>query len=310
MRLRFTLCFYLLGLTLQGKVNHIVIERTESPAYAGRTFGSVGAYEKLAGHAIGELDPSDPHNAIITDIARAPRNAHGFVEYAATFTLWKPIDLSKMSPVLIYDVPNRGSHLLLSAFQGGDPGDGFFFERGYAILSSGWQGDVIPKPGVESLSVPIAINSDGTSITGPVLVRFSDLGAGTKSISLAGTMPRQPYPAASLDTTQATLIKRTSDEGAATVVSSNDWSFGDCRSSNFPGTPSDSMLCLKDGFDPAYLYELVYTAKNPLVLGIGLAATRDIVFFFRHETPDNPIAGRVKYVIGQGIRNRAISSRP
>ncbi len=114
-------------------------------------------------------------------------------------------------------------------------------------------------------------------------------------------MPRQPYPAASLDTTQATLIKRTSDEGAAAGVSSNDWSFGDCRSSNFPGTPSDSMLCLKDGFDPAYLYELVYTAKNPLVLGIGLAATRDIVSFFRHETPDNPIAGRVKYVIGEGI---------
>ena len=301
MRFRFIACFFLLALTLNARVTRIVIDYVESPAYNGRKFGAVGAYERLTGHAYGELDPVDPRNAIITDLQLAPRNSRSFVEYTATFTLWKPIDLSKMNPVLIYDVPNRGSHLLLSAFQGGDPGDGFFFERGYAILSSGWQGDVIPKPGVESLSVPIAVNPDGSSITGPVLARFSDLPAGTKSISLASVIPRQPYPPASVDTTQATLTKRASAEGVAIPLSSNDWAFGDCRTADFPGVVSHTMICLKNGFDPAYLYELVYTAKNPLVLGIGLAATRDIVSFFRHETPANPIAGRVKYVIGQGI---------
>ncbi len=299
--------FLLLGaLTLTARVTRIVIEETQSPAYGGRTFGSVGAYERLMGRAYGELDPANPLNSIITDIEHAPRNSRGMVEYSATFTLLKPVDASKMSPVMIYDVPNRGSHLLLLAFQGGDPGDGFLFERGYAILSSGWQGDVIPKHGMESLSVPVAVNSDGSSITGPVLARFSDLPVGTNSISLAGTMPRKPYPAASLDTSKAKLTKRASEDGEVIPLSSNDWAFGDCRTTPFPGTPDASMICLKNGFDPAYLYELVYTAKDPLVLGIGLATTRDIVAFFRHEVRDetgtpNPLNGHITHVVAQGI---------
>ena len=40
----------------------------------------------------------------------------------------------------------------------------------------------------------------------------------------------------------------------------------------FPGTPDATRLCVKDGFDAARLYELTYTAKDPLVLGIGLVA--------------------------------------
>ena len=283
-----------------------MIEDTQSPAYRGRTFGAAGAYERILGRAFGELNPTLPLNAIITDIEHAPRNARGLVEYTATFTLWKPVDITKMSPVMIYDVPNRGNHLLLSAFQGGDPGDGFFFERGYAILASGWQGDVIAKSGNESLSVPVALNSDGSSITGPVLSRFFDLPAGTNSISLAGMMPRKPYPAASLDTSKATLTRRASEEGEVIPISPKEWAFADCRTTPFPGTPDPSMICLKNGFDPALLYELVYTAKDPLVLGIGLAATRDVISFFRHEMRDdtgapNPIAGHITHVIGQGI---------
>jgi hypothetical protein len=70
-----------------------------------------------------------------------------------------------------------------------------------------------------------------------------------------------------------------------------------------PGTPDPGRICLKDGFDPNFLYELSYTAKDPLVLGIGFAATRDIISFFRHagKAAENPVAGAVKHVIGQGI---------
>jgi hypothetical protein len=73
----------------------------------------------------------------------------------------------------------------------------------------------------------------------------------------------------------------------------------------FPGTPDPTKICLKNGFDPKLLYQVVFTAKDPLVLGIGFAATRDIVAFFRYSEHDdagttNPLAGVISYVISQG----------
>ena len=52
--------------------------RSQSPTLGGLSFGSVGQYEKLRGTAYGELDPSDPRNAVITDIQLAPVNARGY----------------------------------------------------------------------------------------------------------------------------------------------------------------------------------------------------------------------------------------
>ena len=128
----------------------------------------------MTGHAYGELDPKDPRNAIITDLQLAARNARGMVEYVATFSLAKPMDMGKTSGVLIYEVANRGRIALATASS--DPGAmADYFKRGHVLLSSGWQGDIPPTDGMETIAVPIAKNSDGSSITGPVLVRFSDM---------------------------------------------------------------------------------------------------------------------------------------
>ena len=113
------------------------------------------------------------------------------------------------------------------------------------------------------------------------------------------------HETASLDTAKATLTKRASEEGAVVPISGADWAFADCGRA-FPGAPDANKVCVKGGFDPAYLYELRYTAKDPLVLGIGFAATRDVVSFFRRAAKDdgdtaNPIAGRVTHAIAQGI---------
>ncbi|MGD1094746.1 MAG: alpha/beta hydrolase domain-containing protein [Bryobacteraceae bacterium] len=291
----------------QARVVRIVIEKRESPAYDGRSFGSVGRYEKLQGHAFGELDPKDPLNAIITDIQFAPRNARGMVEYSATFTLIKPVDMSKASGVLLYNVANRGRAGLDAAFdEGRNPGDGFFLKRGDALLYSGWQGDVLPRPEFETISVPVAKNPDGSSITGPVLLRLADMPPNTNTMPLgtgqAGLFYQRP---ASMDTSLASLKKRAYEGAELIAVPSHDWAFADCRSTPFPGKPDPSMVCVKGGFDPAYLYEVVFTAKDPLVLGIGFAATRDINSFFKHEEKDengtaNPVAKRVSYLISQG----------
>src|SRR5262249_31742645 len=148
---------------------------------------------------------------------------------------------------------------------------------------------------------------DNSTITGLVLARFSNAppysgippGSSTLSLPVA-------QAAASLDTTRATLTRRASEDGAVTPIAPSDWAFADCRITPFPGTPDPTRVCLKAGFDSDYLYELVYTAKDPLVLGIGLAATRDIVSFFRRAASDdagtfNPVRNSISHVIAQGI---------
>src|SRR5882757_6299362 len=100
-----------LSTTAQAHVTQIVItERTSG--FNGQSFGHVGQYEMIRGVATGEIDPGDRRNALITDIKLAPRNARGNVEYSATFTIAKPLDMRRASGVLTYDVVNRGSHLI------------------------------------------------------------------------------------------------------------------------------------------------------------------------------------------------------
>src|ERR1700688_3040832 len=91
-------------------------------------------------------------------------------------------------------------------------------------------------------------------------------------------------------------------DSAKTPIASSDWAWADCRSVPFPGTPDPTRICLKDGFNPALLYEMVFTAKDPLVLGVGYAATRDVISFFHHAAADdhgtaNPVTGGIAKVI-------------
>jgi hypothetical protein len=262
-----------------------------------RTEPAGPSHEKISGNAYGELDPADPRNALITDIDLAPRNARGKVEYVATFSLVRPTDMSKASGVLVYTVVNRGTG---SALANAD---------GHITLVSGWQGDVVATADNQTIRVPVARNSDGSSITGPLLLRFTNLSGTTAPLMIPRNQP-SPYPPASLDTTKATLTSATSEtptgvKSGTVTIPSTDWAFADCSGSTFPGKPDPSRICVKHGFNPALLYELRYTAKDPLVLGMGLAATRDLGSFFRYETHDaagtpNPVAGRIKHAIAEG----------
>lgn len=288
----------------QAKVIRIVIDRSRSvsPAYQGKAFGTAGAYEKIAGTAYGELDPKDRRNAIIQDIQLAPRNSQGMVEYVVTFTLIKPVDMGKSSSVMFYEVQNRGRQL--------DPGGS---NQGHMFLVSGWQGEIpassTPGDGSgEFLQVPVAKNPDGSPITGPVLGRIKNTGGNTSPLMVY--LRRIPYLPLTLDTAQATLTSRTSEgiDGTSSGIAkipSTDWAWADCTKIPFPGIPDPAKICMKNGFDPALLYEVVFTAKDPLVLGVGFAATRDLVSFLRYAEKDvdgtpNPVAGKISYAIGQG----------
>ena len=284
------------GLPAEARVTRVAVEDRQSPAFDGRSFGAAGQYETLSGHVFGELDPQDPHNVIITDIALAPRNARGMVEYSATFTLTKPVDMAKTSGVMTYLVPNRGNVLF-----------GVPDESGEVILTSGWQGDIPPRAGLQTIAVPIARNADGSSVTGMAIAVLANMPPGQHSLPLTGGVGlATPRPApATLDTKTAHLTKRMPDRPRIEIAA-GDWAFADCAGQPFPGTPDPARLCLKDGFDPAYLYELAYIAKDPAILGIGFAATRDINAFFRDEDQDgagfaNPLAGKIKATVATGF---------
>jgi len=144
----------------RAEVTQLVVEKT-TPMSNG--------YELLQGHYSGALDPANSHDAIITDLKLAPRNAAGKVEYYATFAIAKPVDMGKASGVLVYDVVNRGRG---AAKNLGD---------GHVNVISGWQGDVDEAPKVYSLRTPKL-----HGITGPAWVRFIDIPAGTTTMDIKG----------------------------------------------------------------------------------------------------------------------------
>jgi hypothetical protein len=277
----------------------------------GATFGAIGAYEQITGTIKGEVDPKDPRNAIIQDLEFAPVNARGMVEYTADFVMLKPRDMSKASGVLRYDAPNRGN-ILTMPNPSANPGDAVYLERGYVVLYSAWQGDV-PKSSPARLTVqlPIAKNPDGSSITGPYRVEVAPTVA-TPQMKLPGgafngTM--MPYLPATLDNTQPgfSLTVRTNETDPRVTVPASDWKFATCDNgaNPFPGRADPGTICVKGGFQANKLYELIYQAKDPIVMGLGLAALRDTVSFFKTRAADsagtpNPVAGRITHAIGQG----------
>jgi len=293
----------------QARVKKIVIDTKVSPAFSGASFGTAGQYETLAGRVFGELDPNDPHNTIINDIELATRNPNGKVEYMATFFLVKPIDMSKSSHLMWQDVPNRGGRITLAAASRIDGDIG---------LSSGWQGDDSgdtahqPAPGNTNdyAVVPIAKNRNGSPITGFVMGRILNASGLDSSPIIEHSNPI-PYKPVTLDTRQAHLESHDHETidgivSGVTVIPSSDWAWASCSAKNpFPGTPDPTQICLKNGFAPNKVHQVVFTAQDPPILAVGSAAFRDAASFFKYETQDdfgtpNPVARGISWIITRG----------
>lgn len=284
----------------EARIKRIEITSVQSPTFIDlstsqpRTFGSVGAYEKLRGKAYGEVDPHSPQNAVITDIELAPRNARGMVEYSMDIYMLKPIDLSRGNHKLFVEVNNRGNKLFgpfnLSGgdndpTSAADAGEGFLMSQGYSIAWNGW--DISAAAGANRLTitVPVATNPDGSTITGPSYEYLVFDNATTTSAGLS-------YAAATLDKSQATLTMRQHLTDLRTPIPATGWEYLNERTIR--------LLPAGTAFEQSAIYEFVYSAKNPLVAGLGFAATRDFVSFLRQATTDdfgnpNPLAGDVQY---------------
>lgn len=280
---------------VQAEIQRIEVDSKVVVANGADPGNAIGDYELVTGRAFGVLDPQDPLNSIITDIRFAPQNADGLVEYDTKFTLAKPVNMGNASGVLWYDIVNRST------------GSASPNAYGHVQLLSGWQGDISPGSSNYTANVPVARNPDGSFITGKVLARIVDPKADTNTAPLAILGRAIPYDAASLDTSRASLIKKSSEKrtgelGPIEEVSNNDWAFADCSVTPFPGVPDPRKICVREGFDPAFLYEVVYDAKDPLVLGVGLAGMRDLASYFRYsDDAANPIAGGIDHAVIKGV---------
>lgn len=285
----------------EARITRIVVDRTESPTFAGQEFGLVGAYEKIVGRLFGEVDPRARENADIVNLDKAPKNAAGRVEYGTDFYILKPVDLTKGNRKMFYGVINRGNKIDLLLMnnapynektndptQPQDAGNGFLMRQGYTIVWSGWQirGKtgaqccIDAKPHVVGAELPVPLDK-GKPITG--VVRDLFVGAqqtnppnhqtATLSYPVASLTPERMHVSVRL---KASDPPQTISPCVPGVKAIRCWSFLD-----------EHTVYMHPRFESGRLYEFTYTGKNPVVLGLGFAITRDVVSFFRYQTTDD-----------------------
>ena len=269
-------------------LTRIEILRREEVA-DGAAFGEAGAYLRLIGTAAGDLDPDRPENRGIVNLDKVPRNAGGRVDYSCDVFILRPADPARGNGRLLYEVNNRGRKMLfanLCAAPAGndlkmraDFGDALPLRLGFTLAWSGWDASVTRANAALGLTVapPIA---DGQPVTGMVRDEFV---AGTRPESPTETF-RLSYPAATLDRSAAGLTRRRRRADPREAVPASGWEFVDERRVR--------LLPAGTRPEPGTIYEFTYRARDPLPLGIGLAATRDVVSHLRYDRDTAGLLGR------------------
>ncbi len=264
------------------------------PAFSGQGFGDVGPYEEIRATAHYRVDPRAPINAGIANIQQAPRERDGRVAFDADVIIYRPVNAARANRRMIYEMANRGRGLALGN-TGSMPGDGFLMKQGYTIVVSGWQPAYpIAEAPVMSIAIgsrlsagangtsdllmarlPTPKHPDGSPITGVTREQFSSSGAGRPTF-----IGYLTYPAADINQKAMVNVREVwSAEGRTPPTLT--YRYLD---------PWRVEITKPAGATEGALYEFVYTAKDPIVYGLGLAAMRDIVSFLRYDTTTaNPL---------------------
>jgi hypothetical protein len=305
------------------RVTRFVVEDRAVVA-SGMDWGNAGPYERLRGTAYMEVDPNDPLNAVIFNLDKAPKNARSLVEFSTPFLILKPVDMTRGNRKIWFGLNNRGNcveltlvHAFpsptvsgtcnsLTADQIGPTNP--ILQQGFVFVDAGWQGDGIPNPARDQLfpNFPVATQADGSPIVGPLRLEYQ---TATDTFTQPLITGWRPYKAADTNTADATLTVRDLEDAPKVTIASNRWAFGGCPTGQASLVPTTTDLCLFDGFKANKIYELIYTAKNPTVMGLAYAVPRDIASYLRYATHDdagnpNPLAMSTS---STGIR-RAYSS--
>src|SRR6266705_1758704 len=279
--------------------------KSHADVLAAKSFGPVGAYEKVSGKIYFAVEPRKSANQIIADIDKAPKNASGKVEFSSDFYMIKPKDLSRGNGTLLYEVSNRGSKGMLGFFNfasgsvdpqtAGELGDGFLMEQGFTLLWVGWQLDMPEREGLLRVYLPIAREANGKPIQGLVRSDFEP----TQRILEAslGDRGHTAYAAADPKDPANVLTVRDSADGARRTIARDQWDF----------TPEGRGVRMASGFEPKKIYEVVYRSQDPPVAGLGLAGVRDMISLLKYGSSAelSISAGALKHAIAFGASQSA-----
>src|SRR5215469_7029210 len=291
------------------------------PFAEGHEFGPVGAYERLVGRAHFAVDPEAPAQQGITDLDKAPADPDGLVRFAGDFSILKPVDPGCGNRRIFFDYGNRGNKRMLQFFNdapaSNDPrtvahaGNGFLMRRGYTIVWLAWQGDLLPGNGRMVLDLPSV-----PAVTGLVRVEYIADRPGITTYPLSGHASTRSHPAASLDPREARLTRRRYPDDERIPVPPESWRFArveggfglDNQGAEQAVVPSDTHIHIPAGFEPGWIYDLVYTGRDPLVLGLGHAAVREFVSLLRYSDGNAAGLGAIEkaYAWGRSQTGRCI----
>jgi hypothetical protein len=239
-----------------------VIDRTDFEN--GKSFGAAGPYERIAAKAYFAVDPAAEANRNITDLALAPRNEQGMVEFTADVVVIKPRESKLGNGTVLFDIPNRGG----ATYRSFNVDDSFLYEHGFTIVDLGWQFDVPQGDNLLRLETPVA-RQNNAPIRG--LVRGQFIPDKPATAFLVSDRNHRPYPAADMSDRAAKLLVRDDADSQPREIPRADWRFSD-----------PSHVEYARGFEPGKIYEVIYTAENPPIAGLGPAAVRDFMSFLRY----------------------------
>jgi len=297
MKYRLAAAILFLASSLHAEVVRIEV-KSRADILPGKTFGSVGAYEKLSGKIYFAVDPRNSANQIIADIDGAPKNAAAKVEFSSDFYMIKPKNMTRSNGTLLYEVSNRGNKGVLGYFNFAsgslDPqtaaelGDGFLLEQGFTLLWVGWQFDMPMRDGLLRVYLPAARETDGRPIQG--LVR-SDFEPVEKTVEAAlADRGHLAYAVADPKDPANVLTVRNTPEGPRRTIPRDQWDF----------TADGRSVRMASGFEPKKIYEVVYRSQDPPVAGLGSAGIRDAVSKLKYGSA-------AELSIAQGAIKRAIA---
>jgi hypothetical protein len=296
---RILFCVAILVSAAQARVVRVEIA-SRTDINDGKPFGAAGAYEKITGHVFFAVDPANLHNRQIVDLEKASRNAQGEVEFSADLYLLRPKDMAKGNQAVLFEVSNRGGRGILSIVNGRDSefGDGFLMRQGYTIAWVGWQFDMAEQPGRLRLSAPVAHEADGKEIHGLVRSDFTpaekreDMPLGH---ILLGQDGGKSYPVDDPAAERNQLTVRDTPTSERKKIPRSEWSFAHVVQGQLTADPH--YVHLNTGFLPGKIYEVVYTAKDPAVVGVGLAAVRDFLSYLKYD-PQATAPVKRAYAVG------------